>query len=240
MLLYLKIFGFNLKSNNNNTLILAIKRPTNTMSIISSDYVSNDRLVHFEKIKKTIELAYNQVIESLNEQVLPYMPNVYPIPFMIAKTYTVHAKMVRVLFYSIVYPDKSNFDILAIYPTLTVIERLPQYLTGMIGHEVAHIIALEGKVSISKSDLYSILRDREESAKSKEKKAKAVYKFFNESLLSEITRWDQISMQKETEEIVAKDVQLISQQKFDRIVFQEKRNHFYDFIKSKLNESEQN
>jgi len=29
------------------------------MPIISSEYVPNDRLVHFEKIKKTIELAYN-------------------------------------------------------------------------------------------------------------------------------------------------------------------------------------
>lgn len=63
----------------------------NTMPIISSEYVPNDGLVNFEKIKKTIELAYNQVIGSLSENVLPYMPNVYPIPFMIAKTYTVHA-----------------------------------------------------------------------------------------------------------------------------------------------------
>jgi uncharacterized protein YjaG (DUF416 family) len=149
-----------------------IKRPRNTISIISSEYVPEDQLVHFEKIKKTIELAYNQVIESLNEKVLPY------IPFMITKTYTVHAKMVRVLFYSIVYPDKSNFEMLAIYPTLTLIERLSEYLTGAIGHEIAHIIALEGKVSISKSDLYSILRNREENAKSKEKKAEAGLQVF--------------------------------------------------------------
>jgi hypothetical protein len=210
------------------------------MPIISSEYVPEDRLVHFQKIRKIIELAYNQVIESLSEKVLPYVPNIYPIPFMIAKTYTVHAKMVRVLFYSIVYPDKSNFEMLAIYPTLTLVERLSEHLTGAIGHEIAHIIALEGKVSISKSDLYLILRNREESAKSKEKKAEAAYKYFNDSVLSEITRWDQISVQKVTEEIVSKDVQLISQQHFDRIVFQENINHFYDFIKSKLDEAEQN
>ncbi len=157
---------------------------------------------------------------------------------MITKTYTVHAKMVRVLFYSIVYPDKSNFEMLAIYPTLTLIERLSEYLTGVIGHEIAHIIALEGKVSISKSDLYSILRNREESAKSKEKKAEAAYKYFNEPVLSEIIKWDRISMQKEIEETVSKDIQLISQQGFDRIVFQKNIGNFYDFIKSKLAESE--
>jgi hypothetical protein len=42
-------------------------------------------------------------------------------------------------------------------------------LVGAIGHEIAHIIALEGKVNISKSDLYSVLKNREESANSKEK-----------------------------------------------------------------------
>jgi hypothetical protein len=102
-------------------------------------------------------------------------------------------------------------------------------------------LLLEGKVSISKSDLYSILRNREESAKSKEKGAEAAYKYFNELVLSEIIRWDRISMmQKETEEIVSKDMQLISQQRFDRNVFQDNINHFYNFIKSKLAETEQN
>jgi hypothetical protein len=101
-------------------------------------------------------------------------------------------------------------------------------------------LLLEGKVSISKSDLYSILRNREESAKSKEKRAEAAYKYFNEPVLSEIIRWDRISMQKETEEIVSKDMQLISQQRFDRNVFQDNINHFYNFIKSKLAETEQN
>jgi hypothetical protein len=59
-------------------------------------------------------------------------------------------------------------------------------------------------------------------------------------VLSELIRWDRINMQKETEEIVSKDMQLISQQRFDRIVFQDNINHCYDFIKSKLAESEQN
>jgi hypothetical protein len=55
MPLSLKISGSNLKSNNNNPLILAIKRPDHIMSIIF-DYVPNNKVVYFEKIKKTIEL----------------------------------------------------------------------------------------------------------------------------------------------------------------------------------------
>jgi hypothetical protein len=84
--------------------------------MISPDYISEDRLVYFVKMQKTIKLAYNQVTESLSEKVLPYNPNIYPVPFMIAKTYTVHARVVRVLLYSIVYPDKDNFERFAIYP----------------------------------------------------------------------------------------------------------------------------
>jgi hypothetical protein len=206
--------------------------------MISSEYIPEDQLERFENIEKTIELAYNRVVESLTEKsVLPYTPNIYPVPFMIAKTYTIHATVVRVLFYSIVYPDKSNFERLAIYPTLTLIEKLPDDLVGTIGHEIAHIIALKGKVNISKSDIYSVLRNREDNAKMKEKKAEAAYMYFNEPILSMIIKWDRVSMQKEIEEIVLKDVQLISQQHFDRIVFQENLNHFHAFIKSKLSES---
>ncbi|MGC1131295.1 MAG: hypothetical protein WA941_00625 [Nitrososphaeraceae archaeon] len=206
--------------------------------MISPDYISEDRYVHFLKIKKTIELAYKQVIESLSEKVLPYNPNIYPIPFMITNTYTVHARLVRVLFYSIVYPDKDNFERFAIYPTMALIERLSDYLVGAIGHEIAHIIALEGKVSISKSDLYSLLRNRVGSAKTKEKRAEAVYKFFKEPVLSEIVKWDYISIQKDTEEIVSKDVLLVSQQSFDRLVFKENLERYHNFIRSKLTKSE--
>ena len=157
--------------------------------MISSEYIPKDHLVHFEKIKESIEVACNQVIESLKDtSSLPYIPNVYPIPIMITRIFTVHARMVRVLFYSVAYPDKNTFERFAIYPTLTLIERLPNHLTGVIGHEIAHIIALEVKVSISKSDLYSILRNREENGKFKEKRAEMVYKHFDEPVLLEIAR----------------------------------------------------
>jgi hypothetical protein len=46
--------------------------------MISLEYIPKEQLVHFKSIRKIIELAYNQVIESLNEKVLPYLSNVYP------------------------------------------------------------------------------------------------------------------------------------------------------------------
>jgi uncharacterized protein YjaG (DUF416 family) len=203
--------------------------------MISPDYLPDGKLIHFERIKRTIDLAFEQVIESLSEKrLLSYIPNIYPVPFMIAKADIVQARMVRTLFYSVVYPDKSNFENFAIYPTLTLIERLPDCLIGAIAHEIAHIISVDGKVSISKTDFTLVLRNRPESAKTKEKKAQTVYKHFSESMLSEIKRWDHISMKKDIEEIVSNDVQLISQQSFDRMVFKEKLAEYHDFIRSKL------
>jgi hypothetical protein len=64
---------------------------------------------------------------------------------MIAKADIVQAWMVRTLFYNVVYLDKSNFENFAIYPTLTLIERLPDCLIGAIAHEIAHIISVDGK-----------------------------------------------------------------------------------------------
>ena len=207
--------------------------------MISSEYIPKDQLVRFEKLKGSLELAYNRVIESLSDSSsLPYIPNIYPIPIMITRISTSHARMIKVLFYSVAYPDKNNFERFAIYPTLTLIERLPNYLMGVIGHEIAHIIALEGKVSVSKSDLYSILRNREENAKFKEKKAETVYKYFDESVSSEIARWNRISMRKDIEEIVSNGVQQVNQQAFDRVIFKEEIEKFHNFIRSKLDESE--
>jgi hypothetical protein len=208
--------------------------------MISSECIPQDRLIRFQKIMETIELAYKRVIESLGEKsAIPYVPNIYPVPFMITKTYAVHARVVKVLFYSIAYPDKSNFENFAIYPTLSLIERLPDCLIGAIGHEIAHMIALEGKVSISRPDLNLVLKNRQENAESKEKRAHAAYKYFSEPVLSEIIRWDRVSMQKDIGEIVSNGIQLINQQSFDRMVFKEKLEEYHDFIKSKLVESEQ-
>jgi|GEM_PF-1809506 len=207
--------------------------------MISPEYIPKDQLVRYEMIKELLELAYNRVIESLREpSSLPYIPNIYPTPIMIKRIYTIHARMVRVLFYSVAYPDKSNFERFAIYPTLTLIERLPNYLTGVIGHEIAHIMALEGKVSVSKSDLYSILRNREKNVKSKEKRAEMVYEYFDEPILSEIARWNRISMRKDIEEIVSNGVQKVDQQVFDRIIFKDEIHTFYNFIRTKLDKSE--
>jgi hypothetical protein len=178
------------------------------------------------------------VIESLSDvSILPYIPNIYPISIIIA-TSTIHARMVRDLFYSVVYPDKNNFERFAIYSTLTLIERLPNYLTGVLGREIPHIISLEGKVSISKSEIYSVLRNREENVELKEKKAEMGYKYFSKPIRSEINRWDRARMRKTIENIVSKDVQLVSQLNFDRIVFGENLKCFHDFIKSRLAESE--
>jgi hypothetical protein len=207
--------------------------------MISSECLLKDQLVRFERIKRSLELAYNQVIKSLcDSSSLPYTPNIYPTPIMITRITTIHARIVRVLYYSVAYPDKNNFERLAIYPTLTLIERLPHHLAGVLGHEIAHIMALKGRVSISKSDLYSILRNREENDKSKEKKAEMEYKYFDEPILTKIIRWNRISMQKDIEEVVSNGIQQVNQQAFNRVIFKDKLENFHNFIGSKLDESE--
>ena len=85
---------------------------------------------------ESIKLACNRVTESLSKKVSWLVPNIYP-ALMIVRISTVHARMVRVLFYSLQYPDKNNFERFAIYPTLALIERLPNHLAGVIGHEQA-------------------------------------------------------------------------------------------------------
>ncbi|MGC1133966.1 MAG: hypothetical protein WA941_14175 [Nitrososphaeraceae archaeon] len=48
-----------------------------------------------------------------------------------------------------------------------------------------------------------------------------------------------ISAQKNTEETVSKNVQLVNRQDFDKMVFKENLEEYHDFIRSKLAEFEQ-
>ncbi|MGI0042423.1 MAG: hypothetical protein ACRD47_01820 [Nitrososphaeraceae archaeon] len=48
-----------------------------------------------------------------------------------------------------------------------------------------------------------------------------------------------ISIQKNTEETVSKNVQLVNRQDFDKMIFKENLEKYHDFIRSKLAEFEQ-
>lgn len=67
-----------------------------------------------------------------------------------------------------------------------------------------------------------------------------VYKYFDEPILSEIARWNRISMRKDIEGIVSSGVQQVDQQFFDRIIFKDEIQAFHNFIRSKLDKSEHN
>jgi hypothetical protein len=51
------------------------------------------------------------------KSVVPYYPNLYPIPFMIIKRYRVRFYVTHVLFYALTYQDVKDFNNFAIYIT---------------------------------------------------------------------------------------------------------------------------
>jgi Zn-dependent protease with chaperone function len=138
--------------------------------LIISDFIQN--LGKYEPIVQKLEAAYQQVITSLpDKSVIPYYPNLYPVPFMIIKRYRVRLYLTQVLFYSLAYPDVDDFHKFAIYIYEGLIENFPSLLPGVIGHEIAHVIASKGRVELTKEDLALILKDRLGYINAKEKKA---------------------------------------------------------------------
>ena len=209
-------------------------------SLIASHYIQG--LGKDESIQQKIELAYEQVVNSLTDKsILPYYPNLYPIPFMIFKKYKFGFYLTTVKFYSLTYSDAKDFHKFAIYINLSLIEKYPNYLQGVIGHEIAHIIASKGRVELSKEDLALILKDRLSYINAKEKSAKNIYSYFAEPIQSMIKEWNIQSALQEIEDSIARDTQLVTQEYFDKMIFGDKLEDYKRFIKfnlNKVNESE--
>jgi hypothetical protein len=54
----------------------------------------------------------------------------------------------------------------------------------------------------------------------------------------QIVGWDHISIQKDTEKTMPKNVMMVSRQNFDRIVFRDKLEKYHNSVRSKLAEPE--
>jgi hypothetical protein len=93
---------------------------------------------------------------------------------MLSRRYKTGKDLVRVLFYSLSYPDVSDFTKFSIYIVLTVCEKFPDHLVGLIGHEIAHVIAAKGEVKLSE-DLRLILRSWPDFIEANERTASSIY-----------------------------------------------------------------
>ena len=188
-----------------------------------------------EPAMQNVQSAYEQVINSLvDKSLIPYIPNIYPVPFMVIKRYRVRFYTTRVLFYAITYPDAKDFTKFAIYIYESLIDKFPN-LSGLIGHEVAHVIASKGRVGLTKDDLALSLKDRLAYINAKEKSAEDVYYCFTKEIQSKIKEWDMYSRKQEIEDYITKDAELVDQESFDKRVFGDRLEEYKQFVKFNLN-----
>jgi hypothetical protein len=119
--------------------------------LIASNLIQN--IGKLKPVLQNLQYAYEQVINSLiDKSVIPYYPNIYPISSKITKRYMVRFYTTCVLFYALTYPDVKDFNKFAIYIYQGLI-KFPDLLLGLIGHKIAHVIALKGRVELTKEDL---------------------------------------------------------------------------------------
>ncbi len=203
------------------------------LALVSDRYLMNDE--RFRHARAIIEKSYKAVIDSLSDKsMLSYDPIIYPIPFMWSRKYRTEEGLARALFYSLCYPDVLDFTKFSIYIVISVFEKFPDHLLGLIAHEIAHIIATKGEVKMSDEDLSQLLRSWPEFVEAKERIASRVYPYFGEPIRSMIERWNQIALQSETERAVAEGMQLVDKEEFDRLVFGERIADFKRFIEVNL------
>ena len=198
----------------------------------ASDFIQS----RCEPVIQNLQSAYEQVINCLiDKSVIPYYPNIYPVPFMIIKRYRVRFYTTHVLFYALTYPDVKDFTKFAIYIYEGLIEKFQNSLPGLIGHEIAHVIASKGRVELTKEDLVLILKDRLSYINAKEKSAEDVYYCFTKEIQSKIKEWDIYSRTQEIEDYITKDAELVNQEYFDKRVFGDRLEDYKQFVKFNLN-----
>ena len=200
-----------------------------TLALVSDRYLMNDG--RFRHAKAAIGKSYKDIIDSLSDKsILPYDPTIYPIPFMWSRKYKTGGGLARALFYSLCYPDVLDFTRFSIYIVISVFEKFPDHLVGLLGHEIAHIIASKGEVKMSEEDLSRLMRSWAEFVEAKERAAYRVYPYFGEPIRSMIERWNQIALQSETEPAAAEGMQIVDKEQFDRLIFGERIADFKRFI----------
>src|SRR5919198_798549 len=204
------------------------------LALVSDRYLMNDE--RFRHAKLAIGKSYKDVIDSLadNLAMLPYYPIIYPIPFMLSRKYKTGRELAKALFYSLSYPDISEFRRFSIYIGVSVFEKFPDHLVGLIGHEIAHIIAAKGEVKLSEEDLRLILRSWPYFIEAKERMASCFYSYFNEPTKSMIETWNKVALQPQIEHAVAEGMQLVDKEQFDRLIFGEQIADFNRFIQLNL------
>lgn len=206
---------------------------TGALALVSDRYLMNDK--RFTHAKVVIGKSYKVVIDSLaNRSMLPYLPIIYPIPFMLSRKFKTGKDLARVLFYSLSYPDVSEFTKFSIYIVVSVCEKFPDHLVGLIGHEIAHVIAAKGEVKLNEEDLRLILRSWSDFIEAKEKTASVIYSYFSEPTKSMIKMWNEVALQPEMEHTVAEGIQLVDKEQFDMVVFGERIADFNRFIELNL------
>ncbi len=206
---------------------------TGALTLVSDRYLMNDE--RFRHAKVAIGKSYQGVIDSLSDKsMLPYDPIIYPIPFILSRKYKTGRELARALSYSLSYPDVSDFTKFSIYIVVSLFERFPDHLVGLIGHEIAHIIAAKGEVKLSEEDLSRLLRSWPEFIEYKEIIASRVYLYFREPTRSMIDEWNQIAPRSETERAVAQGMQLVNKEQFYRLVFGERNADSKWFIEVNL------
>ena len=202
--------------------------------MIASDFIQS--ISRCEPAIQKLQSAYEQVINSLiDKSVISYYPNLYPVPFMVIKRYRVRFYSTRVLFYALAYPDVNDFNKFAIYVYEGLIENFLDLLPGLIGHEIAHVIASKGRVELTKEDLALILKDRLGYINAKEKSAEDKYYCFTKEMQSKIKEWNMYSRRQEIEDSITKDAELVNQEYLDKRIFGDRLEEYNQFVKFNLN-----
>jgi hypothetical protein len=167
------------------------------------------------------------VFSSIKEPTkLPYIPVVYVISWVPMKELRSGSTIARLYHYNLIFVDPKNFERYAIFSTLNFLDRFQDYIGGGLGHEVAHIIQVKGKIEVELLQIFQYIKDPIQAEGKKEVDAKEFYELFNEPVQSTIRKWNELSKYQEIMDEVAYDAEIVNMKRFCELIFGDKEQQF--------------
>jgi hypothetical protein len=202
---------------------------------VSSEYLAGEDLARYGRIESIVKTEYAEVLASIKDPAkLPYTAVIYVIPWVLIQEVKRGSMTARGYHYNLIFVDPKNFERYAIFSVLNFLDRFQDYISGGLGHEVAHIIQTKGRIELELPEIYRYIENSLQVEMKKEVDAEEFYDLFNEPIRSAIRKWNKLSKYPEIKKEVCYDAEVVDMKKFLRLIFGDKESEFENYMRQKI------
>ena len=151
-------------------------------------------------------------------------------PFVVVKMRRMEVGLVKQTYYSFTYVDSEDFTHFAIYPSLDVLEKFPNYASAIFGHELAHVIDLGGKPRVTREGVAGLALSPLKEEQRKEAGAANALSNFRPDFQALVREWEGVSRKADFKQFLVEKAWIVNGEQFRSFMFSKDRKKELDAI----------